>query len=157
MVREMRALYEAGELDAAQRQWFEPPGAERLFDLENDPHELVDLSRDPTHAAVLARLGGALDAWLSSIVDTSEEPEDRMAERFWPGGEQPVTSAPILEVEDDMLRATGGAGARVGFRLDDGPWQLYTGPVPVPPGARIEARAVRYGWQESPTVSLATP
>ena len=45
-------------------------------------------------------------------------------------------------------------GASLGYRLDEGPWQLYTGPVHVPEGRAIAAKAVRYGWQESETAVL---
>jgi len=157
MLREMRALYEAGDLDAAQRQWFEPPGAERLYDLQADPYELVDLARDPAHAATLARLRDALDAWLARTGDTSEESEDAMAERFWPGGEQPATPPPTLSLRAGHVEIAGVPGAHVEARVDGGSWRLYTGAFPSPPGARVEARAVRYGWQGSEVRELRTP
>jgi hypothetical protein len=41
--------------------------------------------------------------------------------------------------------------------MDGGRWRLYTGPFEAPSGARVEARAVRYGWRESEVVSFLVP
>ncbi len=154
IMRELHGLRAAGELTPEQTLWFEPPGEERLFDLERDPHELVDLARDPAHAATLARLREALDTRLAEIGDWSEEPEAQMKQRMVPGGEVPETAMPTLHVEEG--RATLRCATRdasIGFRLEGGDWELYRGPVPVRPGQHIEAKALRYGWEESAVVS----
>ncbi len=156
-MRELRALFEAGELDPVQRLWFEAPGAERLYDTASDPHEIADLSRDPAHAGELARLRRALDAWLAQVGDTGEESEAVLAERFWPGGRQPVTPAPTLALRDGALAIEAIPGASIGYRANGGPWRLYTGPVQAEPGARIEARAVRYGWKPRKSAELRVP
>lgn len=154
MVREMRALYEADKLNVVQRQWYEPPGEERLYDLEQDPYEIYDVSADPHYQAVLRRMRGAMDDWLARVGDWSEEPEDAMVARFEPGGERQVTPAPTLSVSGGELLITPAAeGHSLEYRLDDGRWQLYTGPASVDPTNAIEARAVRYGWEESEIVS----
>ena len=154
MVREMRALYEADKLNVVQRQWYEPPGEERLYDLEQDPYEIYDVSADPHYRAVLRRMRGAMDDWLARVGDWSEEPEDAMVARFEPGGERQVTPAPTLSVSGgELLITPAAAGHSLEYRLDDGRWQLYTGPASVDPTNAIEARAVRYGWEESEIVS----
>lgn len=154
MVREMRALFAAGQLNAVQRQWFEPPGEERLFDLQIDPFELHDVSGDPQYQGELQRMRAALDAWLAQVDDWSEEPESAMVARFEPDGERQVTPAPTLSVRERLLVITPAAsGHSLEYRVDDGDWQLYTGPVSVESNADIEARAVRYGWEESEIVS----
>ncbi len=154
MVREMRAMYDAGQLNAIQQQWYEPPGAERLFDLELDPFEIHDVSSDPQYQGVLQRMRGAMDAWLTRVGDWSNEPESAMVARFEPDGERQVTPAPTLEVRDGMLVITPAlAGHSLEYRLDDGRWQLYTRPVSINNYSAIEARAVRYGWEESEIVS----
>jgi hypothetical protein len=96
----------------------------------------------------------ALDAWRARVEDWSEASEDAMVARFEPDGRRPQTRAPRAELLGArlVLRPTT-AGASLGYRIDGGPWQLYTGPIPVPPGARVEAKAVRYGWIESNVVS----
>jgi len=156
MMRELWALRAEGALDPVQSRWFEPTGAERLYDLAEDPHEVADVSGEPGYADALERMRAAYAGFAARVRDTSEEPEDRMVERFWPGGEAPVTPAPVLE------RSAGGRvvvrsdtpGASLGYRIDGGPWQLYVGPVPLATGSRLEARAVRYGWDASEVVAL---
>lgn len=154
MVRELRELFVAGELDAAQRQWFEPPGEERLFDTARDPFELDDLSDDPAHAQVLARMRGALEDWLAATGDWSEMSEADMIERFWPGGEQPVTPPPEFELRADRLAITAPAEASIGYRIGKGPWRIYSAPISVERGASVTAKAVRYGWKESDAVAF---
>ena len=154
-MRELRRLHASGALDAAQRLWFEPPGAERLFDTRADPHELHDLARDPEHAAVLARMRRALDAWLARVGDWSEVHEDEMVARFEPRGRREVTPAPVVEVRDGRVSIRSETrGASLGYRIDGGRWRLYTGPFGAPAGARVTAKAVRYGWQESDAVTV---
>ncbi|RII20742.1 Choline-sulfatase [Streptomyces sp. YIM 130001] len=43
--------------------------AEELYDLESDPHSLVNLADDPGHAAVKARLGRQLQHWMRRTED----------------------------------------------------------------------------------------
>ena len=48
---------------------FQAHAAEMLFDLENDPGEINDLSQDPKHAKTLARLSKALDQHMKETSD----------------------------------------------------------------------------------------
>jgi len=149
-MRELRALAAAGALAPAVQRWFEPNGSERLFDLRADPDELHDVSADPAFAGELARLRAALDAWLARVGDWSREPEDAMVARFEPAGERVRTPPPCVErAAERLVIETSTAGASLGYRIDGGRWRLYTGPVRVPASARVEAKAVRYGWLES--------
>ena len=158
MMRELWELLEAGELDLAQRSWFEAPGEERLFDTQSDPFELTDLSREPEQAERLAHMRGVLDRWMIEVDDTGDIPEKVMVETFWPGGEQPVTSAPLLFVEQGRLTVRNETpGASSELRVDAGPRRLFTGPVPVESGNEVAVRSVRYGWKESKTVTLRVP
>ena len=47
----------------------------QLFDLENDPHEWIDLSDDPAHADTLARLQEELLRWRQDTEDPFLDPE----------------------------------------------------------------------------------
>jgi arylsulfatase A-like enzyme len=154
MVREMRALYEAGKLDAVQRQWYEPAGAERLYDLQQDPYEIHDVSADPQYQDVLQRLRGAMDSWLACVGDWSEQSEADMVARFQPHGERLVTPVPKLSIKDGNAVVTpAAAGHSVEYRVNGGHWKLYTHPVKVEFGSEVDAKAVRYGWEESGIVS----
>lgn len=155
MVREMRAMHEAGELNAAQSAWFEAPGEERLFDLEKDPFEIYDVSGDPAYREDLARMRAALNEHLAMIKDWSEVSEADMVARFEPDGERQVTPVPVLTVVDGMLIIEAGVpGSSLGYRAGEGHWKVYSEPVPLPGPGEIEARAVRYGWEESEVVTL---
>jgi N-sulfoglucosamine sulfohydrolase len=93
MVLEMRAMYDAGQLNAIQQQWYEPPGAERLFDLELDPFEIHDVSSDPQYQGVLQRMRGAMDAWpLAALYQTSQHQQLQcnrsQSGALWLGGER---------------------------------------------------------------------
>jgi N-sulfoglucosamine sulfohydrolase len=153
LMRELHTWYENGWMSVQQAFWFEPRPEEELYDLAVDPHEVNNLAGDPDHAAALDRMRAALAAWRKRVPDLSDEAEDAMAERFWPGGEQPVTAAPQIEASGRQVALySANEGASIGYRIGDGPWRLYTGPIDVPQGSELHAKAVRYGWRESDEV-----
>ncbi len=167
MMRELRRLHEEGQLDATQNLWFEPRPADELYDTWEDPFEVVNLAADPTHRPTLERMKGVLESWMAERPDLSDMPEEEMVAKYWPGGEQPETVRPYVsltpkgddQVEIEMSSPTEGAS--IGYRLVDGtgntgPWQIYIGPFSTPIGTTIEARAVRYGWSESPVTVVPT-
>jgi arylsulfatase A-like enzyme len=161
-MRELWLHHERGGLQGAAALWFEPRPEESLYDTWSDPHEVRDLAGDPEYASVLARLRGTLDAWLAQRVDWSDVPEAELIEATWPGGEEPITAEPVIEIvgseaEPRVRVSATTPGASLGYRLDDGPWRLYTVSFPAPPGTRIEARAVRYGWAASQSVHASVP
>lgn len=63
--------------------------APQLFDLEGDPHELVDLGRSPGHAAIRAQMHERLVAWMSARRNRSGMADagvdDLLAHRSVPG------------------------------------------------------------------------
>ncbi len=60
----MRGLRDLGKLTPAQTACFiHPRPVEELYDLDEDPHELINLANDPTHAAALRELRQALSKW----------------------------------------------------------------------------------------------
>ena len=154
MVREMRALHVTGQLNAAQAKWFEPMGAEQFYDLARDPWELNNLADDPVYRSHRHRLSAALDKHLEAIGDWSEQSEADMLARFQPRGEQELTPEPSARISAGKISLKGIPGASLSYRLDAGPWLIYVDPVSVPEGARVEAKAVRYGWRESPLITV---
>ncbi|MFJ4167574.1 sulfatase-like hydrolase/transferase [Microbacterium sp. NPDC089698] len=71
-----------GRLDAAQERWWRPaPGAE-LYDLESDPHEVVNLAGSAAHAEVEQELRTALRAHILAVHDNGFLAEDSPA-RGW--------------------------------------------------------------------------
>ena len=150
MMREMRSMYLQGDLTPEQERWFEAPGEERLFDLAVDPHELDDVSSVPQYADTLRNLRAVLSSWQSQVTDLSDITEAELVAQIESAGEAGITAAPVVKFKDGMLHIhCDTAGASIGYRLNQDEWQLYTGPVKVPDGIKIAAKAVRYGWEES--------
>ena len=85
------------------------------------------------------------------ITDYGDMEEAEMAELFWPGGEQPLTKPVQFEAtaEGRVVLRSVSEGASIDYRIGEGEWQLYHRPIAVPLGQELEARAVRYGWEQS--------
>jgi arylsulfatase A-like enzyme len=139
--------HEAGTLSPAAADWFEPRPDEALYDLNADPHELNNLAQDPEHLATLTRMRMAYAQWRLGIPDLADEEEADLAERFWPGGEQPQTPAPRFATQaNGSLLVVGAEGASIEINSGAG-WRLYDGAAieANAAGALLRARAVRYG------------
>ena len=77
----MQKLRDAGQLTPAQMVCFTVPlPAEELYDLESDPHELNNLAGESSHAEVLGKLRGVLDAWKAETKDVA--PAQRRPDGF---------------------------------------------------------------------------
>ncbi len=53
--------------------------AEELYDLQNDPDELVNLAGDPVHSKQLRLMRGLMDAWLVDTDDQGQYPRSEGA------------------------------------------------------------------------------
>ena len=160
LMQELWRQHEAGTLNAAQAQWFAPQPAEKLYDVIADPHEIHNLADSPEHADAQARMQKALATWRTSLRDLSDTPEAEMADAFWPRGVQPITGAPSFtrgtESQEESRIALTPAATHdsIEYRVDQGPWRLYVAPFSPGSGSKVEAKAVRYGWAPSPSVTL---
>ncbi|MCS7048462.1 MAG: sulfatase-like hydrolase/transferase [Verrucomicrobiae bacterium] len=146
-----------------------PP--EELYDLETDPHELVNVAGYARYEEVLTRLRRELDEWRSRFDRFGDVAETDMVRQWYPTGEQPQTAAPIfVPVGPDCLTgepSRGGEfrgplfvqlhcatqGASIGWSADSA-WHLYTGPIRLECGTAttLRAKAIRIGYRESPEV-----
>ncbi len=143
-------------LPPAGRALFEALPDLQLYDTEADPDEIQNLADDPAFETDKTRLLTALDAWMSAHPDMSELSESDMIMRLWPDGKQPTTAPPIIDVAPDqngqtvwITSPTEGAsiGYQIGSEIDR--WHLYKGPVKLPEGVDLRAKAIRYGYAES--------
>lgn len=158
--QEWRRLNGEGKLAGPQKLFFQPAKPpEELYDSENDPYEINNLSALPEHEATLKRMRAALEKWMKDIGDLGGLPEDELIERMWPGRKQPATADPAIEVAPaagDLATvriACPTPGASIGYRLDErSRWLLYHEPLRVKRGTPVRARAVRYGYQPSQEV-----
>jgi arylsulfatase A-like enzyme len=161
IMEELWALWEGRALDAVAARWFEPRPREELYDTWTDPHELVNLAEDPAQAVPLRRLRRALDVWIARTEGPGVVPEAEMAQRFWPGGVEPITPPPSVDVRRDdagrvrVTLACSEPGASLGYRVGGDRWQVYTTPLELSEKGSLTAKAVRYGWRESDEVTVA--
>lgn len=72
---EWMAMYKGGELNAVQSRFFEPQGAEELYDLSVDPYETQNLVNEPAYSAKLKELRGVLKATMIKKCDLGFFPE----------------------------------------------------------------------------------
>ncbi len=153
MMREMWKMKDNNRLNTAQLLWFEPTGKERLYDLKKDPDELHNLAKDSLYTDILKRMRSVQEDWLNRIGDWSRIHEDEMVKEFYPDGKRKITPAPEIRVADKQISIVcPEESASIGYRIGDGPWQLYTKQFKIPDHAVITAKAVRYGWEESKEV-----
>ncbi|GGZ87959.1 sulfatase-like hydrolase/transferase [Algibacter mikhailovii] len=73
--REWKNLYEAGELNAIQSQFFEPKPVEALYDLEADPYETNNLANKEGYANTLLEMRENLNSRVKNMPDLSFYPE----------------------------------------------------------------------------------
>ena len=164
IMQELLRLRDEGNLDPIQARWFrQPKETEELYDTVADPHEVHDLARDPAYAGEVARMSGALEAWLERIGDDPLRPEKDLVESMWPGGVQPKTAPPAVSWTDGKVEIECPTeGSTMAYQVDGrgyGPnhWLLYTGPFEAPSGSVVSATAIRVGYTQSGTVEFAVP
>ena len=75
VIKEMRELARAGELNAAQEAFLLPQkrAAEELYDLENDPDEVNNLAGKAGYESIQSDLSRALAAWMEDNGDIDPE------------------------------------------------------------------------------------
>ena len=75
----IRRLAEQGKLTPAQAAPYGPRVAEELYDLENDPDEVVNLADNPAYGAVLNEMRQALAGWIEDTDDKGRYPRSPAA------------------------------------------------------------------------------
>ncbi|MCC5906919.1 MAG: sulfatase [Balneolaceae bacterium] len=128
-------LYEAGELNKIQRNFFEPRQPEALYDLLSDPHETQNLVGDPQYAEVLEDMRGRMRQHMRSMPDLGLFPESYLVEHavkdplsFSRQNTTRITQ--LLEVADLALLSFDEARVKLGSALESkDPWKQYWGLV----------------------------
>ena len=77
-----REMYERGELTPAQALPYGPRLAEELYDLQQDPHESVNLADDPDHQDILQELRALVHAWIEDTDDKGQYPDPKIALQY---------------------------------------------------------------------------
>jgi arylsulfatase A-like enzyme len=74
-----KEMYERGELTPAQALPYGPRPAEELYDLQEDPHELVNLADDPDNQEILKEMRQLVEEWIEETDDKGQYPESKVA------------------------------------------------------------------------------
>jgi len=131
--RELQQLYEDGELNAVQRQFFEARRVECLYDLETDPHETVNLATLPEYTDTVQQMRARLTDWVKSMPDLSFYPEPVLIEDAFEnpvqfGQAHKAEIAALIDIADLSLQPFSDARAGIAKALQsDDPWQRYWG------------------------------
>ena len=118
--------YEAGNLNADQSAFFEPREAEELFNVREDPFELVNLAEQSEYAAKLKELSDALTDWQLEQHDAGLVPEPMLTELDQQGFIRDYVTSEDYPVEEVVLLAQM-AGERDAGNLDELLEQLQSG------------------------------
>ena len=80
----MHDLHRRGELTPAQRFYMQPERpAEELYDVQADPHEIVNLADSSSHRSVLHQMRRRLGRWTRRIDDQGRLPEDPEVQAYY--------------------------------------------------------------------------
>ncbi len=164
-MQEIFRLQQAGTLSPPADWYFRPTKpAEELYDTLNDPYEITNIAGQGDLQPTLMEMRLAHLDWVERTGDLGEVPETELAERYWPGGVQPVTEPPVIEVtaegqagSHEISISCPIQGASIAYAIGDSPeprWRLYTGPFSIANDTSVRAVAIRYGFAESAEVIL---
>jgi arylsulfatase A-like enzyme len=131
--KEWAQLFEAGQLNDLQRQFFQARSPEALYDLEKDPHEINNLAEDPAYQSLLEALRADLQQQLRSMPDLSFYPEPYFLEaaisnpvQF--GQDHKKEISDLIAVADLSLLPFSKAQQEIKAALvSDNPWIRYWG------------------------------
>ena len=154
-MKDLNEAHEQNRLTPEQQSWFADRPVEELYDLKADPLQLQNLATDPAHRAQLIRMRQAMDHWRNLGNDMNLVPEDQMvADLLDERGNRRVTLTPVAQqdaVNHKIYLANRTQDASMGYSWDGKEWEVYTGSItPIKNASRLQFKAVRYGWQESP-------
>lgn len=158
LMKELLRLNEEGKLNDVQKLWFrKTKPVEELYDTQNDPYELHDISGDAKYAGKLTELRTALTKWMDMTKDKGFIPERQYLESMWPNLVQPTTSEPVFTVNKKyiiILCATPGNSISwqvtpKGEEPSPNKWQIYNEAIVLTGGMQLYAFAERIGFKAS--------
>ena len=154
MMREMLELYANGSLNEAQSRWFRiSSGTEELYDCEMDSYQIHNLADNPAYTEVLKKMRKAYHKeWIKPFNrDWEAEKEEFFVQRMWPEGKKPVCEPPKLCQEEGRLVVENDLSVYSALyrRKGEKRWSLYTAPVSITDGEKIEVKLERLGYTSS--------
>ncbi len=131
--RQWREMFQGGELNEEQSQFFRPRPAELLFDIEADPHEVKNLAGDPAYEWILRGLRRDLQTQVKSLPDLSFYPESALAKEAFKnpvkfGQEHRQEIAALVDIADLSLLPFAQSQTKIAAALaSNDPTERYWG------------------------------
>ena len=104
----------------------------------------------------------ALESWYEQVGDRADVSEREMVFEMWQGESQPETAPPtakivVLEAGAKAVSLTVATdGASIGYKKNNGAWEIYTKPIRLEKTDTLLAKAIRYGYKESEEIAPRT-
>lgn len=146
------------QLTDAQARVLSPDRPEdEFYDLKADPYQMTNLADEDRYAGELQRLSDALNAFAGSAPDYSTWDARDLQDLYRPGGVTPTAAQPTGAIRAGRLTLDSATpGATLLWRpAGEALWRLYTAPVAVK--GEVEAKAARYGFQDSGVAAFQEP
>lgn len=160
-MREILRKRDLGQLNATQMQWFElTKPNEELYDLQKDPHQLVNLINNTSYLNTLQNLRLAFKNWQKTIVDFGNIPEKELVKNMWNGQDgPPITITPELQTINKQIRLSCKTkSATIVYKLwpkteaEPSHWHIYTKGIIKAQGQNLKYMAQRIGYLPSQVV-----
>ena len=157
MMQNMVRLFKRGKLNKETSRWFEKPRKiEELYDVNNDPHGMKNLIDNPAYSKEVERLRGEMEAWNKCYNPYLGLTEAELREKLWPGGEQPIVEPPVcVKTGTNKIQVKSNTpGSSIAYQINgrgytEEHWFLYTRPIQLNEGDRLNMRAFRIGYKPS--------
>ncbi|WP_265243167.1 sulfatase [Muriicola sp. Z0-33] len=129
--REWEELFDKGELNEAQAQFFNSRSAEALYNIEEDPHEIHNLARDKSYEGILHELRTALQYQVKSMPDLSFYPESYYLDKGIAnpvafGQQNKIEISQLVDIADLSLTTFSKAQSKLENALNsENSWKRY--------------------------------
>ena len=150
MMQNMMTLRALGKLDSLPSLWFRTPKPEEeLYDMENDPFELVNLSNQVQFQDTLVHLRKVLNTWIKETNDLGRTPEKDLITMWLPNGEQPkLKPLQMVEKGEEINLISEKSDATIIWKEPgDVSWHIFS--KPLNKNVSFIAKAVRIGYTDS--------
>ena len=150
MMQNMMSLQASGKLDSLASLWFRiPKPEEELYDTQNDPYELVNLSDQTQWQDTLVHLRTVLNTWIKETNDLGRYPEKDLMAMWFPNGEPPkLEPLQMVEKGEKINLISKKSDATIIWKQPgDVSWHIFS--QPLDKKASFIAKAVRIGYTDS--------